>query len=149
MNGPDPLPLGVAFAVGEILLAALRAGPELADVTIHEFPVRPATLADGSRVVWFEDVSDGPLEQSNQINREYRFTVGVINRTKDARRGVHTDYRAVKRIVNAALPGLKDTVTAKHLREGDIAFGLENVDVGGGVIISSWTLGYRDPGFRT
>jgi hypothetical protein len=55
----------------------------------------------------------------------------------------------VKRVLNAALPGLKDTVTAKYLSEGDIAFGLENVDVGGGLVISSWTLGYRDPGFRT
>lgn len=149
MNGPDPLSLGVPFEVGEILIAALRAAPELVDVTIHEFPVRPATLSDGSRLVWFEDVSDGPVEQANQIKREYRFTVGVINRTTAARRGVHTDYRAVKRILNAALPGLKDAVTANYLREGDLAFGLENVDVGGGLVISSWTLGYRDPGFRT
>ena len=144
----DALPLGVPFAVGEILVEALRDAPTLADITVRDNPVRASDLSDGERVIWFEDVSDGPIDQQHQVKREYRFNLGVINRTGDARRGVHTDYRAAKRVIDDALPLLKTTVVAAYLREGDVSFRLENIDVGGGLVLATFTLGYRDPSFR-
>jgi len=144
----DALPLGVPYAVGEILVGALRDATTLAGITIRDNPVRASDLSDGARVIWFEDVSDGPAEQGQQVKREYRFNVGVINRTDVPRLGVHTDYRAAKRVIDDALPLLKDSVVAAYLREGDVSFRLENVDVGGGLVLATFTLGYRDPSFR-
>lgn len=152
MSTPDPCPLGVPFAVGEVFIEALRTAFE-PDVTVKDNPVRPSdVLEDGARVVWFEDVSDGPAVQGEQVKREFRFTLGVLNRTGDARRGVHTDYRRAKRVIDDALQLLTKErlgVTPNYVREGDVAFRLENIDLGGGVILATFTLGYRDPGFRT
>lgn len=141
----DPLPLGVPFSAGEVFVAALRAAMESDGVVIHDNPKRAATLDEGDRVVWFEDVSDGPADGGVKANREFRFNLGVINRTEDARRGVHTDYRAAKRVIDAALPGMKAMFPAKYLHEGNLTFRVENIDVGGGLIIAQYTLGYRDP----
>lgn len=146
---PDRVPLGVPFEIGAVFVEALRAAPTLEGITISDNPVRAGDLGDGVRRVWLEDVSDGPIDQANQIKREYRFTLGVINRTADARRGVHTDYRAAKRVLDEAVPLLKDKpFTIVYLREGDLAFRLENLDVGGGLILASFTFGYRDPSAR-
>lgn len=152
MSTPDPCPLGVPFATGEVFIQALRDEFE-PEVTVNNNPVRPSDLLeDGARVVWFEDVSDGPAVQGEQVKREFRFTIGVINRTSDSRRAVHTDYRRAKRVIDRALQQLTKEqigVTPNYLREGDVAFRLENIDLGGGLILASFTLGYRDPGFRT
>jgi hypothetical protein len=144
----DALPLGVPYTVGEFLVSALREAPSLDGITIRDNPERASVLADGDRVIWYEDVSDGPAEQGQQVKREYRFNVGVINRTTEPRVGVHTDYRAAKRVIDEALPLVKDCVVAAYLREGDVTFRLENIDVGGGLVIATFTLGYRDPSFR-
>lgn len=148
MTTPDKLPLGFPYSAGEVFVSALRAAPELAGITIRDNPVRASDLKDGARVIWFEDVSDGPVEQGQQVKREFRFSVGVINRTEAARHGVHTDYRAAKRVLDDSLKQLKDLATVIYLREGDLAFVLENLDVGGGLILASFSVGYRDPSFR-
>lgn len=148
MSTPDTLPQGVPYAVGELLMQALRDEPALAGVAFHDNPVRASDIQDGNRVVFFEDVSDGPAEQGEQIKRVFRFNVGVINRTEDKRLGVHRDYRAAKRALDEALPSVRELVVANFLREGEIAFRLENIDVGGGLVLATFTLGYRDPSFR-
>ncbi len=152
MSTPDPCPLGVPFAVGEVFVEALRAEFE-PEVKVVDNPLRPSELTeDGARVVWFEDVSDGPAVQGEQVKREFRFTIGVLNRSSDSRRAVHTDYRRAKRVIDQAIRLIKQggvPVTTNYLREGDVAFRLENVDVGAGLILATFTYGYRDPGFRT
>lgn len=148
MSTVDPVPLGVPFLAGEVLMQALRNAPTLEGCTFFDNPVRASDLEDGSRVVFLEDVSDGPAQQGEQKRREFRFNVGVINRTKAARAGVHTDYRAAKRVLNESIPLLEGIATVAWLREGDLTFRLEGVDVGGGLILAAFTLGYRDPGFR-
>jgi hypothetical protein len=148
MSTSDALPQGVPYAVGELLMQALRDAPDLSGVTLLDNPVRASDISEGERVIFFEDVSDGPAEQGEQIKRVYRFNVGVINRTEAARLGVHTDYRVAKRVLDEALPTIKEVVVANFLREGEIAFRLENIDVGGGLVLATFTLGYRDPSFR-
>lgn len=144
----DVLPLGVPYEAGAILFAALRDAPTLAGCVFHDNPKAATDLESGPRVVFVEDIGDGPAEQENQVNREYRFNVGVINRSEADRLGAHTDYRAAKRVVNEALKNLQGKLTPKYLREGDITFRLENIDVGGALVMGTWTLGYRDPSFR-
>lgn len=144
----DLLPLGVPFTAGEVFLAALRAAETLEGVVIHDNPQRASALDGGDRVVWLEDVSDGPADGGIKVNRDFRFNLGAINRTENARRGVHTDYRAAKRVLDAALPGMKSLFTVRGFHEGALTFRVENVDVGGGLIIAQYTLAYRDPGTR-
>jgi hypothetical protein len=144
----DALPLGVPYEAGAKIFAALRDAATLTGCTFYDNPKRATDLESGDRVVFFEDVSDGPAEQQNQVNREFRFNVGVINRSEADRLGVHTDYRAAKRAIEGALATLKGVATVKYLREGDLVFRLENIDIGGGLIIAQFTLGYRDPSFR-
>lgn len=131
------------------MFAALRDAPTLAGCVFHDNPKRATDVESGLRVVFIEDVSDGPIEQGQQIRREFRFNVGVINRSEADRIGAHTDYRAAKRVMDATLASYREIgVTVLYLREGDIAFKLENVDVGGALIIAQFTFGYRDPSFR-
>lgn len=148
MSSTDKLPQGVPYAVGELLMQALRDAPALAGAKILDNPVRLADINDGARIVFFEDLGDGPADPGEQVKRVYRFNVGVINRTEGKRLGVHTDYRAVKRVLDEALPRLRSAVVATFLREGEISFRLENIDVGGGLVLATFTLGYRDPSFR-
>lgn len=142
----DTLPEGWPFFIGEAFVAALRESPALAGATVLDNPVRLSDLTDGERIVFFEDVSDGPAQQDEGGKRVYRYNVGVVNRTEAARRGAHGDYRAAKRAVKAALPRLKPKgLIVNFHREGEIAFRLENIDVGGGLVLGTFTIGYRDP----
>jgi len=140
----DDLPNGGAYAIGAALFAALEADALLQGAKLLDNPVRASALADGERIVFFEDVSDGPGPTDKPLERVYRYNVGVINRTDDARLGAHRDYRSAKRALKAALPRLKGVVQVGNHREGEIAFRLENIDVGGGLVLGTFTLGYRD-----
>lgn len=142
MSAVDALPYGAAYAIGEALFAALEAAPALSGATLLNNPARVTDLSDGARIVFFEDVSDGPSDKAAE--RVYRYNVGVINRTDDARRGSHGDYRAAKLALKGALPRLKTTVQVGNHKEGEITFRLENIDVGGGLVLGAFTLAYRD-----
>jgi hypothetical protein len=144
MSTVDPLPQGAPFAIGEALFAALVAAPELAGCKHLDNPVRASDLVDGDRIVFFEDVGDGA--GGKPAARVYRYNVGVINRTQSPRLGSHGDYRAAKRALKAALPRLVGTVLVSNHSEGEVVFRLENIDVGGGLVLGSFTLEYRDPG---
>ena len=146
---PDALPQGAPFAIGAALLAALRADPALAGVRVIDNPVRASDLADGARVVFFEDAGDAPIEQPGQsAKRTYSFTLGAINRTTEARAGAHADYRAAKRVVRNAMPAISSAVRleGRGLVEGAVAYRIENIDVGGGLVLGTYTVDYRDPG---
>ncbi|RYF66032.1 MAG: hypothetical protein EOO22_21695 [Comamonadaceae bacterium] len=144
MSKPDSLPNGAAYEIGAALFAALVAEEALTGAKLLDNPVRASSLQDGDRIVFFEDVSDGPAAQDKPLERVYRYNVGVINRTESSRLGSHRDYRTAKRTLKSALPRLKSIVQVANHREGEIAFRLENVDVGGGLVLGTFTLTYRD-----
>jgi hypothetical protein len=143
---PDILPQGAPFAIGEAVVAALRAAPDLAGVLVRDNPVRASDLADGERVVFYEDATDSFREQPGQLQkRVFTFTVGVIHRSDAPRLGAHRDYRAAKRAVRSALAGLPPTLRTGALTEGDVSYRLENIDVGGSLVLGSFSVEYRDP----
>jgi hypothetical protein len=108
--------------------------------------VRASELSEGERIVFFEDASDQPISQPGQIQkRTYGFSVGVINRSANARSGAHGDYRAAKRAVRGALSSIAQVVNVGSLREGAVSYRLENIDVGGSLVLGSFTVDYRDP----
>lgn len=146
MSAPDTLPQGAPFAIGEVVVAALRAAGDLAGAKVLDNPARLSDLGEGERIVFFEDASDGFIEQPGQIQkRVYGFTVGVINRSASARSGAHGDYRAAKRAVRGALAGVSAVLRCGPLREGSVSFRIENIDVGGGLVLGSFSVEYRDP----
>jgi hypothetical protein len=145
---PDTLPGGAPFAIGAAVVRMLREGFD-STVTVLDNPTRASDLSEGSRIVFFEDQSDKLSSQPGQsAKRIYTFVVGVINRTDDARRGAHADYRAAKRIVRASMPEILKLVQpeGRGLVEGDVSYRLENIDVGGGLVLGLFSLDYRDPG---
>lgn len=144
MSKPDSLPNGGAFAIGAALFAALKAEAKFTGARLLDNPKRASDLDDGDRIVFFEDVSDSPGPQDKPMDRVYRYNVGVINRTAEPRLGSHRDYRTAKRTLKSALPVLKEIVPVANHREGEVAFRLENVDVGGGLVLGTFTLTYRD-----
>lgn len=147
---PDTLPEGVPFVVGATVIDALRNAPDLDGAKIFDNPVRSSDLVEGDRIIFFEDQIDKLLEQPAQRQyRTYGFSIGVISRTTDARRSAHRDYRAVKRVLRSlsmpaiSLAGVE--IAKSGIREGEVRYRLENIDVGGGLIVGLFTLDYRDP----
>ena len=146
---PETLPQGAPFAIGAAVVAELRAAPELAGVRVIDNPVRASDLSDGARIVFFEDQADRAIDQPGQsAKRSYSFALGVINRTTQARAGAHADYRAAKRVVRASMPAINQLVRleGRGLVEGEVSYRLENIDVGGGLVLGTFTVDYRDPG---
>ena len=146
---PDTLPEGAPFAIGAAIVHALRADPALAGVTVLDNPKRASDLQAGARIVFFEDQADKLIEQPGQsAKRTYSFTVGVINRTTSDRQGAHADYRAAKRVIRNSMPEIVKLVQieGRGLVEGDVLYRLENIDVGGGLVLGLFTVDYRDPG---
>jgi hypothetical protein len=143
----DPLPEGAPYSIGAALVAALADSVELAGATVLDNPLRASQLVDGDRIVFFEDVSDRSIDQAGGVQkRTYTFNVGVINRTEAPRQGAHRDYRAAKRVVRDALKALRQVVQViSGMREGDVTYRIENVDVGGGLVLGAFTVDYRDP----
>ena len=141
----DVLLMGAPYEIGRALFEALETAPELAGAKFLNNPVRISDLSDGARVVFFEDVSDEP-DTLEKARRVYAFTVGVISRSDNPRAGAHADYRAVKRVLGNSMPVLLSIATVNSMRENAVTFRVENVDVGGGLVLGAFTVGYRDKG---
>lgn len=146
---PDTLPMGAPYAIGAAIVYALRADQALQDAKVIDNPVRASDLAEGGRIVFFEDQNDKPRGQpGQQQKRTYAFAVGVINRTDQSRTGAHADYRAAKRAVRGCMPAINALVAVDGagMVEGEVRYRLENIDVGGGLVLGMFTFDYRDPG---
>jgi hypothetical protein len=146
---PDTLPFGAPFAIGAAIVAVLRADPALDGAKVLDNPKRSSDLQDGERIVFFEDQNDKFVAQPGQVQkRTYGFTLGVINRSVNDRQGAHADYRAAKRAIRNSMPEISKLVTLydRGLVEGDVLYRLENIDVGGGLVLGLFTVDYRDPG---
>lgn len=150
MSAPPSVQLDSApYLIGNAVFELLQAAPELAGVRLLSNPTRASDLRDGERIVFVEDQHDKLIAQPGQVaHREYGFTVGVINRSPDARRAAHADYKVCRAIVRskgmAAINRLIDP-TGRGLQEGDVTYRLENIDVGGSLILGSYTVDYRPP----
>lgn len=146
---PDKLPQGAPFAIGGAVFAALQEAFAAGGVVVLDNPKRASDLQTGDRIVFFEDQADKFVAQPGQSQkRSYGFSVGVINRTQAARQGAHADYRAAKRVIRDCMPEISKLVQieGRGIVEGDVLYRLENIDVGGGLVLGLFTLDYRDPG---
>ena len=146
---PDTLPQGAPYAIGAAIMGALRADASLVGAKVLDNPRRASDLQDGARIVFFEDQNDKLIQQPGQsAKRTYGFTLGVINRTTSDRQGAHADYRAAKRVIRNSMPEIVKLVQieGRGLVEGDVLYRLENIDVGGGLVLGLFTVDYRDPG---
>lgn len=146
---PDTLPQGAPFAIGGAIFAALHEALGAGGVVVLDNPKRASDLQTGDRIVFFEDQADKFVAQPGQSQkRSYSFSVGVINRTQAARQGAHADYRAAKRVIRDCMPEISKLVQieGRGIVEGDVLYRLENIDVGGGLVLGLFTLDYRDPG---
>jgi len=147
----DRMPRGAPFEIGAALLQVLHEAPGLNGARVLDNPVRASELADGERIVFFEDQGDKPGVQPGQRQlRSYSFAVGVISRDGlQPRQQAHQDYRTAKRTLR--LEGMRAVTAAgvevagSGLVEGEVRFRLENIDVGGGLVLGLFTLDYRDP----
>jgi hypothetical protein len=144
---PDPLPQGAPFAIGAAVVQALRTAPTLAGALVLDNPTRATDLAEGPRLVFFEDQADRLRQQPGQMaGRTYTFAVGVVSRAAAPRAAAHADYRAAKRVVRGCMPAIQALVQVDGagLIEGDVSYRLENLDVGGALVIGLFSLDYRD-----
>lgn len=146
----DKFPKGVPFELGRILFDALRADPGLIGVSVLDNPERASALVEGGRVVFLEEQRDTPVDQPGQVQqRIYHFSVGVIARTESARSQAHGDYRLVKRVLrNDCMKLITDAgirLDGPGLLEGEVRYRLENIDVGGSLVLGAFSIQYRDP----
>ena len=149
-NKPDLMPEGAPFVIGEAIMQALLSDAALAGATLLSNPARAADVLDGARVVFFEDQHDKLIAQPGQrAKRTYTFSVGVVNRSEDARRASHADYRAAKRVLRERVMRFASDrqieLVEGGLRELEARFRLENIDVGGGLVLGTFAIDYRDP----
>ncbi len=146
----DKCPQGAPYVMGAAIVQALRDAPALAGAMVLDNPRRASGLAEGARIVFFEDAGDRPRSNEAQVqHRTYSFTLGVISRAANARQAAHTDYRAAKRVLRlVCMPAMTQAgveVTGGGLREGEVTYRLENIDVGGELVLGTFTIDYRDP----
>ena len=151
MNMPaDKCPQGVPYVMGAAIVQALRDAPALTGAVVLDNPRRASDLSEGARIVFFEDAGDTPRSNEAQVQaRTYRFTLGVISRAASARQAAHADYRAAKRALRtlgmAAITSAGVDINGAGIREGEVRYRLENIDVGGELVLGTFTLDYRDP----
>lgn len=65
-----------------------------------------------------------------------------------AREQAHADYRVAKRAVLECMPLLTQMgieIEGGGMAEGEVRYQLENIDVGGALVLGLFTLAYRDP----
>lgn len=146
----DKCPQGSPYIMGAAIVQALRDAPDLEDAVVLDNPRRASDLGEGTRIVFFEDAGDTPRSnEAQEQRRTYRFTLGVISRATNARQAAHTDYRAAKRVLRlVCMPAMTRVgvqLDGGGLREGEVTYRLENIDVGGELVLGAFTIDYRDP----
>lgn len=142
---------GAAYVIGAAIVQALRDAPSLAGAKVMDNPERATDLADGGRVIFVEDQLDRPRDGAPQpVQRTYQFAIGVIRRGGQARADAHADWRAVRALLRTTcMPAITRAgvrIDGLGLREGEVRFRLENIDVGGSLVLGLFTLDYRDQG---
>lgn len=147
---PDVLRYGAPFVIGRTVYQALQAAPGLQGAALRDNPLAAADLKTGGRVLFVEDQADKPRgdQPGQRPRRSYGFSLGVISRVEAAREQAHADYRVAKRAVLECMPLLTQMgieIEGGGMAEGEVRYQLENIDVGGALVLGLFTLGYRDP----
>lgn len=145
-----PQEYGAPFVIGAAVVEAMRSWARPLDAKVLDNPKRASDIAEGDRLVFFEDQGDKPRgDQPGQSPRRvFSFAVGVIRRTVNARLDAHRDYQALQLAVRGCMPFVKQAgieIEARGLVHGDVLYRLENIDVGGGLVLGMFTLDYREP----
>lgn len=134
------------YQISAALLEALQEATALAGAVVMDNPVTAAALAKGDRIVFLEDLSDGFIDQANQQGkRRFVFGVGAICRKAAARAGADADYAAAEAAVRAAHTTLMSTLRCGPLRERDVVFKAEGLDVGGALVLGTFEVEYLKP----
>ena len=142
----------VRYRIGAALVAAMRAAAGLSGVVIKRNPLDPAPLRDGSRVIFFEDQADGYLDQAAQIGKRiFSFAIGVISRDGTAPDATaDADYVAAEDAIRGAYPALAAALQAAGaqigpLRERQVTYKSDDLDVGGALVLGSFEVEYLRP----
>lgn len=142
------LEYGHVYAIGEAVMQAMQTA--LAGVPLRANPDKAADLQDGVRLMVFKDSTDSQQDGNGNTNeRVYTFQAGVIARTKDARKTAHADYWILKRAIRASITAMNSNgarITAQ-VKETDTTYQIENLDVGGCLILGSFSVQYREQNF--
>lgn len=134
------------YLISATLLAALRSAADLADALVLDNPTEAQALSKGDRIVWIEDQADDPIEQAaQQGKRRFTFALGVINRTSDDRAGADVDHQAALTAITKAHTPLMRDHRCGPLREGQTVFRVEGLDIGGALILTTYTVEYLRP----
>lgn len=134
------------YQISAALVAALRDAAALAGAVVTDNPVTAAALAKGARIVFLEDLADAPIDQAGQqAKRRFTFGLGVIGRSADARAGADADYVAAEAAVRGAHATLIGTLRCGPLRERDVVFKAEGIDVGGALVMGTFEVEYLKP----
>ena len=147
MSSPDQTPQGIPYAIGQVVLDVLRSDPALTGLVVSENPSTPADIADGPRILIFKDLGDAPVEErGGSQKRSYSFQAGSMARTPTARYDAHGDYRAMKRAVRRELSRFQaaNVWIQSVLREGAVAFTLDEDGVDGALVLGTFSIDYRD-----
>lgn len=132
--------------ISNTLVAALRSAADMVGAQILDNPTEAQGLAKGDRVVWIEDQVDDPIEQAGQQGkRRFTFALGVINRTSDDRAGADADHQAALSAITKAHTALMRDHRCGPLREGQTVFRVEGLDIGGALILTTYTVEYLRP----
>lgn len=132
--------------IGSTIVNALRTQLAGTGVVVRDNPVRAAMLEEGSQQVIFEDQANRRGSNSTQTQRTYSFSLAALSRDEDARTQAHALYQTARRVVLGIMPALTAagiTIAAGGVVEGDVTYRVENLDVGGGLVLGLYTIQYR------
>lgn len=135
----------VRFRVGAAVLGALQAEFTGGDVRVFDNPPDAKALSAGARLVFVEDQSDAFVDQAAQRGkRRYVFTLGVVGRTADARAQADRDYLVARTVVRNTHTALMRDLRVGPLRERDVVFRVDGIDVGGALVLGTFEAEYLD-----
>lgn len=132
--------------IGSAIVSALQTQFAGTGVVVRDNPVRAAMLEEGSQQVIFEDQANRRGTGGVTAQRTYSFSVAALSRDTDARTQAHALYQTARRVVLGIMPALTAagiTIAAGGVVEGDVTYRVENLDVGGGLVLGLFTIQYR------
>lgn len=140
------LPNSLRWQAMQTLLAALRSAPTLAGVRVVHNPRTPASLKDGTHMVFLKDQPDTLIEKSGLAERrQHQFLLGAVARSDDA----DCEADALHEAATAVLGSLLKTVLkgrVHSLSQAATQFEAANLEVDGALVLSTWDMQYIKSG---
>lgn len=133
--------------IGSAIVSALQTQFAGSGVVVRDNPVRAAMLEEGAQQVIFEDQANKRGTGGVTAQRTYSFSLAALSRDEDARTQAHALYQTARRVVLGIMPALTTAgivIAADGVVEGDVTYRLENLDVGGGLVLGLYTIKYRN-----